>query len=155
MALHAYIRIGDDVPGECLLKGHEDWIEVIEIQHSITSATPKIKGALLIEHQPLKIRKLIDRASPLIRGKCSEGSHIRQVTLDIMRPSEANLFCMMNVELRDVVISAVDFAATRDRHDDPSEWVSFVYNEVIWTYHTMREDGGLGSQIRSECRLRH
>src|SRR5262249_10908158 len=81
----------DGVPGESQSKNYKEQIEVISFSHGIhqpaAMAASTAGGASTgrSEHSDFSIVKQLDKASPVLAMKCSDGSHIKEATLTLVR----------------------------------------------------------------------
>ncbi len=129
MGVDAYLKI-EGLPGEGADEEHKDWIEVRQLLHRIYAATAT-DGR--VKHDSLKIKKYIDRASPLLMERCSAGTHMPTATIEIIRPSGDRRVRFFEIKLSEVIIADVELAFLDDG-DRPSEWVSFDYAKIKWRY---------------------
>ncbi|HLG98915.1 MAG TPA: type VI secretion system tube protein Hcp [Bryobacteraceae bacterium] len=150
MPADIYLKI-DGIPGESQDSQHKDWIEVMSFNHGITqnaSATAASAGGgttARTEHQDFSITKLVDKASPKLYEACSNGKHIKTVSLELFRASGDQRVKYMQIDMEQVVISHV---SPGGGHDFPSESVSFNYGTIKWTYtQQKREDGSGGGNV--------
>ena len=150
MALDAYIQI-KDIPGEALDEEHKDWIQVQEIQHAMhQKASPSqddVGGitAAKAEHEPVRIRKAIDKASPVLAEKCSSGEHIPTVTIEMLRASGKSRVKFIKIELAEAIVSDIAVAGQANGEAVPSEWISLRYGKIKWTYMSHGRDGNPGA----------
>src|SRR5262245_52054790 len=137
MALDAYIQI-KDIPGEALDGEHKEWIQIQEMQHDMhQKASPSqedIGGitSAKAEHEPLRFRKAIDKATPVLAEKCASGEHIPTITIDLMRSSGKARIKFMKIELAEAIISDISLAGKAEGEDVPSEWISLRYGKIKW-----------------------
>ena len=82
--VHLYLKAnGSDVQGESTVTslGRENSIECMDLEHEVTSARDAASGLAVGRRQysPLKIRKRIDKASPLIMKAMTKNEAIEGV----------------------------------------------------------------------------
>jgi type VI secretion system Hcp family effector len=152
MAIDAFLKI-DGILGESLDAGHKEWIQVREVSHTIkqriSPSTIDTGGmtAAKAEHAPLRVRKWIDKASPVLAEQCSQGKLIRNVTLEFMRSAGDSRVRFIKIELEGVVISEIDMVATENPEDVPFEWVSLSYAKIKWTYTAESRNGEMSGTV--------
>lgn len=139
MAFDAFLKI-DGIPGESTDDKHKDWIEVLSYQHGISqpaTASASSGGARSAErcnHQDFTIVKALDKASPKIALYCCNGTHIKEVKLELCRAA-GDKQKYMEYKMTDVIISAVRPTGTAKGGETlPLEEVSFNYGKIEWIY---------------------
>jgi type VI secretion system secreted protein Hcp len=146
MALDAYLQL-DGIQGEATDDKHQNWIEVLEIQHTIhqaasaTTSGTQSKTAARANHEVLKIRKTIDKSSPLLSEKCSSGASIAKAKLEILRSAGTQKVTYMTVDLSQALVAQVQFIASKDGNDEPGEWIHLSYGSIKWNYTVTGPDG--------------
>lgn len=124
----------EGIPGEVTETNHKEWIEVLAYSHNIQTpyevGTGRSAGS--VEHAPLRITKMVDKASPKLYKECAEGKVIPLVELDFCM-TNINRDVFYNIELQNVrIVSVQDFGVVSG--DYPTETVSFTYEKFRWTY---------------------
>ena len=160
MALNAFANF-DGIPGECTDKAHPDWVTILEMGHAATqekSPTAADTGgpaAAKTSHAPFRLRKNIDKATPILWEKCSGGAVIPTVKIEMMRPSDSGDSAekILEIEMDSVIVSKVDLAGKEDGKDVPSEWVDLSYKAINWTYHVQGRDGKMGGTVPAKWNL--
>jgi len=158
MALSAYMQV-DGIPGEATDDKHQNWIELLDVQHAIhqeasaTATGTQSKTAAKANHGPFVIRKTIDKASPLLLERCSSGASIPKLKIEMMRSAGTKKVPYMTVELSEIVIADVQFAASTTGTDEPGEWVHFKYNQIKWKYTVVKPDGSTADNINGSWNL--
>jgi len=137
-AVNAYIAFLyiEDVDGEAMEQNHKNWIEVLAYSHNVMTAdsTDPIRSTGAIKHNPLRITKMIDKASPKLYEKCISGETILSVELECCMPFGEVLKVFYKIELHNAMIaSAQDFGIVSGE-GIPTETVSFTYESIKWTY---------------------
>lgn len=143
----AYLKI-DGVPGESSMTGFEDQIEVLSYNHGIVQPSAGSRSSAggattgRSEHHDFTITKEIDKASPLLYVKCSDGSHIENVVLTLCRAGGTTPVPFMEFKLSECVVSNV--APSGSKEGLPIETVSFNYGKIEWTYTAQKRKDGQG-----------
>jgi len=147
LAFDCFLKI-DGVPGESIDDKHKDWIEVLSYYHGITNAATRTGGGMVLAinrptHEDFMVTKPLDKSSPKLALYCSNGQHIREVTLELFKNypgTGPNRF--MKYSLSDVIITSVGTSGgTISSETLPIEEVSFNYGKIEWTY-TERDSAG-------------
>ncbi|MFX1283915.1 MAG: Hcp family type VI secretion system effector [Promethearchaeota archaeon] len=124
----------EGIPGEVIEQDHEEWIEVLAYSHNIQTpynvGTGQTAGS--VENAPLRITKMVDKASPKLYQACYTGSVKPLVELDFCMTNTAQ-DVFYNIELENAkIVSVQDFGVLSG--DYPTETVSFTYERFKWTY---------------------
>ncbi|UCG04571.1 MAG: type VI secretion system tube protein Hcp [Candidatus Heimdallarchaeota archaeon] len=126
----------EGVDGEAQAQDHENWIEVLAYSHNVMTADPTgaVRTAGSVQHAPLRITKMVDKASPKLYEKCVNGETIVSVKLDCCTAFGEDLKVFYQIELQNAMItSAQDFGIVAGE-GIPTETVSFTYESIRWTY---------------------
>ena len=139
MAFDCFLKI-DGIPGESQDDKHKDWIEVLSYSHGITqpaSASRSSGGARTAErcdHADFSIVKTLDKASPKLALFCSNGSHIKEIKMELCRAT-GDKQPYMKYLLNDVIVSNYRPGGSAQGGEAlPMEEVSFNYGKIEWTY---------------------
>ncbi len=151
MARSGYAKIigekTSDIKGSVKQKGHEDWIEVISMDHTILTPVDKQTGQVFgrRQHQPLVLVKPTDKATPLIYKVMCSGENLSKVTIDFLKVDKTGVEVNhYSIELEEAKVIQVRTllpdTKTEELTNRPmTEEVSLSYRKVTWIYH----DGGI------------
>ncbi len=122
MAFDAFLKI-DGVPGESTDDKHKDWLEVLSFHWGVSqpasgsSSTAGGRSAERSDHSDFSIVKALDKTSPKLFLQCCNGTHIKEVKMELCRAA-GDKQKYMEYKLSDVIISSVRPAAARmaERH---------------------------------------
>lgn len=135
----AFIKV-DGIPGESTDSKHKDWIEILSFHWGVqqpSGGTKSSAGALgreRTEHDDFSIVKAIDKASPKLFSACNEGTHIKEVKIELCRAT-GDKQKYMEFLMKDAIISKMaPGGAAKDQETIPLEEVSFSYGEINLTY---------------------
>jgi type VI secretion system secreted protein Hcp len=153
MAFDAFIKI-DGIPGESTDDKHADWIEVLSYSCGVTqtaSGSASSGGGASAERadfQDFSIVKALDKASPKLALACADGTHIKEITLELCRAGGDKLK-YMEYKLGDAIVSSVRPGGSAGGSETlPLEEVSFNYGKIEWTYtQQKRADGSGGGNV--------
>lgn len=143
----AYLKI-EGIPGESTAANFKDWIEVVSYSHGVSqpaaAAVSTAGGASVgrCEHGDFMITKELDKASPILAQKCSEGAHLKEITLTLCRSTEGGQVQYMEYKLSNVIISSV--AVGGSNQGLPAETVGLNYGKIEWKYTIQKREGGGG-----------
>lgn len=152
MALDAYLQL-DGIPGEATETNHTGWINVIKIDHGIEQQASKNPPGgqrtttANSKHDPIQLKKRIDKATPLLHEKCCSGKTISKATIDLLKDAGDNRVVYLKYELGDVIIAGVNFSGDHADGDEPTETVQLKYNTIKLTYTTTNPDGTAGTNV--------
>ena len=154
MAATIYVNMGDDAKGECQETNHTDWIEAISCTHAIKqpkSTTRHIAGGTASEadHSDFQFTKHIDKASANLYSLVCNGTHLAKVTIDFVKPIGGKPTKYMVHEFKNVVITGVQLDANALGEANPTETVSFSYDNAAWTYTQVGADGKSKGNVAS------
>jgi len=112
--------------------------------HGISCRTSATLGTS--EHHDFTITKRVDKASPMLALKCSAGTAIPEVTLELCRAT-GDKTAFMVYKLRNCIVSGF-FPTGSGKAEDPLpfEEVKFKYGVIEWAY-TVTTTGG---RVRDE-----
>lgn len=139
MAFDAFLKI-EGVPGESSDDKHTDWIEVLSFSVGVdqpSSGAASSGGGRSAERanfQDFSIVKALDKASPKLALACADGTHIKEVKLELCRAS-GDKQKYMEYLLNDVIVSSARPGGSAQGGEAlPLEEVSFNYGKIEWTY---------------------
>lgn len=139
MAFDCFIKI-DGVPGESTDDKHKDWIEVLSYSHGLSQpasgsvSSGGSRSAERCDHQDFSVVKTLDKASPKLALFCCNGSHVKNVTVELCRAG-GDKQPYMKYLMNDVIISSVRPGGSAQGGETlPLEEVSFNYGKIQWTY---------------------
>lgn len=133
----AFIKF-DGIDGEATDRGHDAWIDVLSISHSISrnadsSSTTRSSGAATFSD--ITITKELDKSSPRLAEAVSSGKIIPSVEFDLTSPSGT----YYKYELKNVMITSYSMSGNAD--DVPMEELSLNFEEIKTTYTEYGADG--------------
>ena len=118
------------IPGESVVQGHEDEIDVIDWSWEISNPGNAIVG-------PLTVTKSIDKASPLLILATLKGSSFSEAILVLRRKGKDAL------DYLKITMSGVRVAKVSNRGVSgwvrPTESVTFVFSKVCYEYTSEKE----------------
>jgi type VI secretion system secreted protein Hcp len=137
MAFDAFLKT-TTIPGESEDSKHQNWIEILSYNHAVSqpmSGSVSSGGSRTVErcdHADFTITKKLDSATPKLALSCCDGTHIKEVTLELCR-SGGDKLKYMEYKMSDVIVRAVTPSGVSNG-DLPVEQVSFAYGKIEWTY---------------------
>ena len=149
MPLTAYLKI-PDIPGESQRAGHEDEIDIHDIQWAIeqtgSAAVGRGRRRARTDISPLRVRKYYDAASPYLALAVETGQAFDEVVVSVRRDSgEAHLDYLV-ITMENVIVSSYGFGT--DHEDDLggrlTESVALEFEHVRLAYTRQAENGSAG-----------
>ncbi|MFQ5873637.1 MAG: Hcp family type VI secretion system effector [Dehalococcoidia bacterium] len=138
MAFDMFLKIGT-IAGESTDEKHTEWIECLSYSHGVTQPTTVRSSAAGIaseraDHMDFTVVKTLDKASPKLNLKCSNGEQIGEVIVELARATGDKQKYMEYV-MTDVIVSSVRPEGNAQGEGTvPLEEVSFNYGKIQWTY---------------------
>lgn len=113
MAVSMFLKFeGPDLPGESVVEGHEDEIDVINFKWSMTQSgtahTGTGAGAGKVRVGNMLIVKKIDKASAILMQSVSTGQHFAVATLKCYKAGGKDAVEYFKVTMSNVIISEFD-----------------------------------------------
>jgi len=145
MAFDAFVKI-DGIQGESTDDKHKDWVEITSYGWGATqptSASASTAGGGSSERASFKdfiITKELDRATPKLALACADGTHIKEVVLELCRAGSDKLK-YMEYRLSNVIVSSIDNGGS---DGIPNEIIHFNYGKIEWIYTRQNRSDGLG-----------
>lgn len=147
MAFDCFLKI-DGVPGECTDDKHKDWIEILSYSHGVSqvgSGSVSSGGgrtAERVDHADFSIVKTLDKASPKLALACCDGTHIKEIKMQLCRAG-GDKQKYMEYALSDVIVSSVRPGGSAQAGEAlPLEEVSFNYGKIEWIYTEIDHQSG-------------
>jgi type VI secretion system secreted protein Hcp len=134
-AFVAYLYV-EDVDGEAQEQNHQAWIEVLAYSQNLLTAdsSDPVRSTGAVKLTPLRITKMIDKASPKLFQMCSTGDPIDSVKLHCCAAFGEVMKTFYQIELQNAIITSVqDFGMASGEHI-PTETVTFTYESIKWIY---------------------
>ncbi len=139
MAFDCFLKI-DGVPGESTDDKHSEWIELLSFSHGVSqpasgsSSSGGGRSAERCDHQDFSVVKTLDKTSPKLALFCCDGTHIKEVKMELCRATGDKQKYMEYV-LNDVIVtSARPGGSAQGGEALPLEEVSFNYGKIGWIY---------------------
>lgn len=112
--------------------GFENCIDILEIQHNITTDYQDHKNGLR-QHAPLQMLKPIDSSSPYLNHCCCQGIELPEMDIKIFRSSPTGeLEPYYRYRLQRARINAIQPHFDLQKPDTERLWLS--YQKIIWLY---------------------
>lgn len=138
-----YLELVGAKQGQIRSAGKDGLIPVMNFAHEVTTAREAGSGLATgrRQHQPLKIVKAIDRATPLLYNAMIMHENLTKVTLQLQeagptagnKPATAYSIALTNARISSIVQKVEESTGV------PYEEISFTYQSIDWTWH----DGGV------------
>ncbi len=139
MAFDCFLKI-DGVGGESTDDKHKDWIEVLSYSHGVSQISSGAassgggRSAQRCDHQDFSVVHTLDKASPKLALYCCDGTHIKEVTVELCRAAGDKQKYMEYKMSEVIVASARPGGSAQGGEALPLEEVSFNYGKIEWTY---------------------
>jgi type VI secretion system secreted protein Hcp len=149
MAVNAYLMVdGVEGPSTSLANA----IDVLSFSFGVSQTSTYGAGASGKEAKAgradftnLTISKVLDKTTPLLADHCASGNIIKSVYLQYAKPVGDEQDPYFRVYIQDALVTGVHLSGT---NENPSETVSFAFQQVEWGYKPEKDDGSLDAAIR-------
>ena len=139
MAFDSFLKI-DVIPGESTDDKHKDWIEVLSYSCGVSqpasgsASTAGGRSAERCNHNDFSVVKALDKASAKLFLACCNGTHIKEIKLELCRAA-GDKQKYMEYKMEDVIVSGVRPGGSAHSGEAlPLEEVSFNFAKIEWTY---------------------
>lgn len=122
------------IEGSCTVAGKEGTSVVVEFEHDLYIPLDPLSGQPTGRrvHQPLRVVKFMDKATPKLFQALCTGEHLTEVMLKWYRiDPTGNEEHYFTTRLEDAVIVAIKPSGCPLEH---MEDVSFTYHRIVWTW---------------------
>jgi len=141
MAIPAYMKI-EGIEGDCPIVGREGMIEVLDFDHRVYLPIDRDTGGITgtRKHDPIKLIKRYDKASPLIYKAVCEGNTIAKITIEWFRiDDEGAETAYFQHELENVKMSSArsimyNVKDKKYEHYVHMEEICIRYQKIFWKY---------------------
>lgn len=145
MAISIYMEIESKndgaVQGGCDIRGREGWMECLEMSHHVHIPSDRTTGSLRGNriHDPYRIVKMTDKATPVLYKHLCNGGELTKVTLHFYtinaQGRETEYFRVLLENARIVSMQPVMYNTRKPEsavmpHIDE---IQFVYEQITWT----------------------
>jgi type VI secretion system secreted protein Hcp len=147
MAFDTFLKI-DGIPGESSDDKYKDCIEVLSFHlkaRQPASGTASSAGGATTERanfSDFKVVKRIDKATPKLALACADGTHIKEINIDLCRAG-GDKIKYMEYKLSNCIVSSISTGGSSG--GEPSETLTFNYGKVEWTYTRQKRSDGSGA----------
>ncbi len=139
MAFDCFLKI-EGVPGESSDDMHGDWIELLSFSHGVSQTSSGAassgggRSAERCDHSDFSVVKSLDKATPKLALACCDGTHIKEVKVELCRAG-GDKQKYMEYLMTDVIVSSARPGGSAGGGEAlPLEEVSFNYGKIEWTY---------------------
>lgn len=110
MAVDMFIKI-DGIKGEAFDAKHKDEIDILAWSWGASNAGSGHAGggggSGKANIQDISVTKYVDKASPILFGKCCEGNHIKEAVLTVRKAGGKDPLEYLKLTLTDILVSSV------------------------------------------------
>ena len=148
MATSTYLQL-DKIKGESTDTKHKDWIELFSFSHGVSQPVSGQSGtggrsAARADFQSFSVAKSVDKSSVDLHLYCASGDHIAKATVEICQET-GDAVVYWKYEFENLMVESVSVSGGGSER--PMENVSFVYDQVKWTYNPVDDKGKAGTAV--------
>ena len=149
MAVDMYIKI-DGVKGESQDSKHKDEIDLLAwswgASNSGSAHSGGGGGSGKANIQDISLTKYVDKASPLLLGKCCQGDHIKEAVLTVRKSGGKDPVEYIKLTLSDILISSLSTGGSGGA-DRLTENVSLNFAKFKLEYTPQKADGSAEGSV--------
>jgi type VI secretion system secreted protein Hcp len=153
MPFDAFIKL-DGIPGESTDDKHKDWIEVLSFSSGVSQATSGSASTAggassqRADFQDFSFVKTLDKASPKLALACADGTHIKEITLELCRAG-GDKVKYYEIKMSECMVSSYrPGGSSKGGEAVPIEELGINFGKIEWTYtQQKRGDGTAGGQV--------
>jgi type VI secretion system secreted protein Hcp len=168
MAFDVYMKITatklGELKGYSTNKAHQDWIEVLEFDHTLVSPRDESSGAASgrIQFKPIKIKKRVDPATPGIIQALASNDNLKEVVWEFWTAgATGGLQKYMDIKINNGRI----VSSNMGMHPEESatkgsgivtQTIELTYDVMSWKYQGFKVDGSaFGGPKETEIKWEH
>jgi type VI secretion system secreted protein Hcp len=147
-AVDMFLKI-EGVDGESTNAGHKDWIDIQSWSWGVSPPSTSGVGSglatgRLVGH--VTVVKRIDKATPLLFKRCSDGTVLALATVELARPGGPTY---LKYELKEVLVSSIAHGDV-DGDGVPEETITLDFTATKLTYTQLDASGRAAGQTSAE-----
>jgi type VI secretion system secreted protein Hcp len=151
MGFDAFIKI-DGIDGESTDEKHKGWIEILSYNMGVSQPTGGVVSTAgggtsqRANFAEFTFTKVLDKASPKIGLACADGTHIKEIILEVCRAGGSQKVKFYEVKMNECIISAYKpGGSAKGAETIPIEEVNIDYGKIVWTYTQQQRKDGSGA----------
>jgi len=145
MAISIFMELESEtdgvITGGCDVKGREGWMECVAMTHKVYSPVDKTTGMLVGArvHEPYKVTKMTDVATPLLYKHLCTGAKMTQVKLHFYQITpqgkELEYFTIVLENAQVISMAPVLYNTREEKYEKMPhlEEIHFGYERITWT----------------------
>ncbi|MBQ2261480.1 MAG: type VI secretion system tube protein Hcp [Loktanella sp.] len=150
MAIDCFLKLSNNIKGECQDARHKDWIDVLAwswgMTQSGTTHTGAGGGGGKVNVGDITLTKYVDLSTNDLIKRCASGEHINEGQL-IVRKSGGNApVDYLKVDFEDIMISSYQTGGTKDGLDRIQETLTLNFRRFVVTYTMQDQSGAAGPE---------
>jgi len=154
MGFDAFIKI-DGIEGESTDDKHKGWIEILSYNMAVSQPTGGAVStagggtAQRANFAEFSFTKVLDKSSPKIGLACADGTHIKEIILEVCRAGGTEKVKYYEIKMNECIVSAYrPGGSAQGTSNIPIEEVAVDYGKIVWTYtQQKRADGSPGGNV--------
>jgi type VI secretion system secreted protein Hcp len=151
MAVDGFLKL-DNIKGESKVSGHEGEIDVLDV-HFALNQPPSTgygggAGTGKVDFHDISFTKRFDKSSPVLMGKCADGTHIKNGLAVLRKASGTDQdthLDYLKIKMEDIIIAAVTPSGLGS--GDGMEHLTLAFSKITMDYTEQKDDGGKGDNV--------
>ena len=150
MAVDGFLKL-DGIKGESEDDAHKGEIDILDVHFALqqtgSGGHGGGSGTGKVDFHDISFTKRFDFSSPVLMGKCADGSHIKDglVTLRKAAGTDNKPLDYLKIKMEDIVISAVTPSGLGS--GDGMEHLTLNFAKIVMDYTTQTKTGGKGDNV--------
>lgn len=150
-----YLEV-DGIEGDSKHDSHRGWIDVLSFSWGVTHSTGSGQGGAGSAGKPVfqdfSWSQIVDSSIPSMFVELTQGRHIKEVTLDVVRPGDKSSSPFFQMTFENVLLSSLSVAGSGE---EPVASLSFSYSKIELVYTPQDPKGGAGSAVKGGWDLKN
>ena len=151
MAVDGFLKL-DKIEGESGVAGHEKEIDILDVHFALSQTGSGAygggSGTGKVDFHDISFTKRFDKSSPVLMGKCADGTHIATGLVVLRKASGTDAethLDYLKIKLEDIIITAVTPSGLGS--GDGMEHLTLNFAKIVMDYLTQKKDGTKGDNV--------
>ncbi len=150
MAVDGFLKL-DKIKGESMVAGHLGEIDILDVHFALSQTGSGAygggSGTGKVDFHDISFTKRFDFASPVLMGKCADGTHIDNglVVLRKAGGTDNPVWDYLTIKMEEIIITAVTPSGLGS--GDGMEHLTLNFTKILMSYNKQTEKGAKGEHV--------